>query len=235
MRLSEQGRALLPRVTELLAQADRLRAEAAGSRRPIRFGTLDSLAATRLPAVLARLDDSLDVHLHSQIRPELLAGLARGDLDAALLLDVGPTLGGLGFASPTELTFLDVGAERLHLVAVPDHPLVGAGPVEPERLAEHRILVGEPGCSFYLAVSRMLAHATNQVRMRSLSTIRSWACAGLGLALLPDFAVRADLDAGRLAAVRVAGVDPVLALRLVWRADRDADPDLRALLYALAA
>ena len=55
---------------------------------------------------------------------------------------------------------------------------------------------------------------------------------GRAIALLPEFAVRADLDSGRLAAVDGAAPPP-LRLRLVWRSSADAANSLRPLLYAL--
>lgn len=62
--------------------------------------------------------------------------------------------------------------------------------------------------------------------------MRAWAEQGLGLALLPDFAVQPSLSAGTL--VRLALPVPALSLRLVWDASRQDLPDLRAMLYAAA-
>ena len=68
----------------------------------------------------------------------------------------------------------------------------------------------------------------------ALTVARAWAAEGLGVALLPRFAVAAELDGGRLVRVNLVDDVPELTLRLVWRADREAEPDLRAVLYAAA-
>jgi DNA-binding transcriptional LysR family regulator len=61
----------------------------------------------------------------------------------------------------------------------------------------------------------------------------AWAELGLGRALLPEFAVAEPLRSGAL--VRIPCEAPPLALRLVWRSDRESLPGLRGLLYAAAA
>ena len=49
---------------------------------------------------------------------------------------------------------------------------------------------------------------------------------GLGVALLPGFAVAGALEAGTLVSLDFPA--PALSLRLVWRGDREDDPGLRA-------
>lgn len=66
-----------------------------------------------------------------------------------------------------------------------------------------------------------------------VAVMRAWAEQGLGIALLPEFAVSSALAAGTL--VRLDVPTPDLALRLVWRADRESLPGLRDLLYAASA
>jgi DNA-binding transcriptional LysR family regulator len=61
----------------------------------------------------------------------------------------------------------------------------------------------------------------------SVAVMRAWAQRGLGMSLLPEFAVRDQLAAGSLVRLDVDAV-----LRLVWRADRADHPELRELLYA---
>ncbi|GAB2824112.1 hypothetical protein GCM10022221_22690 [Actinocorallia aurea] len=63
--------------------------------------------------------------------------------------------------------------------------------------------------------------------------MRAWAERGLGLALLPEFAVAGALASGGL--VRLPLAVPPLALRLVWHAAREDLPGLRDVLYAAAS
>jgi DNA-binding transcriptional LysR family regulator len=62
--------------------------------------------------------------------------------------------------------------------------------------------------------------------------MRAWAEHGLGISLLPRFAVADSLRAGTL--VQLDLPLPDLSLRLVWRDDQELLPGLRDILYAAA-
>ncbi|MCK2220600.1 LysR family transcriptional regulator [Actinomadura sp. ATCC 31491] len=223
MRLTEPGAVLLERARGLLDHAEEVRRAVTGGRRRVRIGALEMVAAARLPAVIRRLSrrrPDLDVDVRALTRQDLLAELAGGRLDAALLLDAGPRVGGLGFDPPAGLDFLDVGEVRLSLVAAP------GGDTEP-------LLVSPRGCSIRLAAERLPdLSRTPRRELTSIATAREWARQGLGSALLPDFAVDGDLAAGAL--VPLGGQDAgALALRLVWQ--RGREPALRDVLYAMAS
>jgi DNA-binding transcriptional LysR family regulator len=196
MRLTGAGERLLPWAGRLLEQAAQARREVAGEPAVLRIGALETIVATCVPAVLARLRErrpGLVVEVGTPApRDALLADTTAGRLDAVLLLDTGAALGGLGFPVPAApLTHLDLDPVPLAVVAAPDHPLGAA------------------------------------------AALRAWAEQGLGVSLLPEFAVAAALRAGTL--TRLALRAPDLSLRLVWRADREDRPGLRDVLYAACA
>ncbi|MER7499919.1 LysR family transcriptional regulator [Nonomuraea pusilla] len=221
MRLTPQGAALLPRARELLDHADEVRRAVTGGRRRVTIGALETLAATRLPAVVRRLSErrpDLDVDVRSLQRAELLSEVAEGRVDAGLLLDHGMRVGALGFSPPPGLDFLDVGEVTLLLVAAPGG---GDGP----------LLVSPPGCSIRMAADRTFGPEVPRRELGGIQTAREWARQGLGKALLPDFAVGGDLASGAL--VPLGSSAPPLALRLVWL--RGREPSIREVLYALSA
>ncbi|WP_043639584.1 LysR family transcriptional regulator [Nonomuraea candida] len=223
MRPTEAGRALLERAHGLLDHAEDVRRAVTGQRRRVTIGALETLAATRLPGVVRRLAErrpDLDVDVRTLNRKELLAGVAGGGLDAALLLDAGMRIGTLGFAPPPGLDFIDVGEVALRLVAAPGGD---AG----------TLLVSPPECSIRMAVERMFPARTPRRELTSIATAREWARQGLGRTLLPDFAVDADLASGALVPLDPPPPAPVLALRLVWL--RGREPALRDVLYAMSA
>ncbi|TVT31354.1 LysR family transcriptional regulator [Amycolatopsis rhizosphaerae] len=236
MVLSEHGRVLLPEARRLLEHAEAIRRLLADTRPRVTIGTLETLIATRLPAIIGRLGDrrpDLDLSVRSMMRAPLLRAVSDGELDAGLLLDTGDTLGALGFTPGPELSFVDVGTVRLFLVARPGHPLADTGSVAPKELSGDTLLVTPPGCSFRMAAERLLGPAGKRIEFDSVSTIRAWIIQGLGVALLPEFAVAGDLADGTLVAL---GPPPAeLALRVVWREDRTDARDLREVLYAMAA
>ena len=263
MRLTGPGATLLTRAQGLLDHADEVRRAVTGERPRVRIGALEMLAAAKLPAVVRRLSErrpDLEVDVRSLTRQALLAEVASGDLDAALLLDSGTRIGGLGFTPPPDMDFLDVGEVRLLLVAAPD------GDREP-------LLVSAPGCSIRLAADQLFGAQVPRRELTSIATAREWTRQGFGRALLPDFVLEADLASGALiplgftpetdgtpvppnftpetdgtpvpldlapetdlpsrASVPPGRNAPTLALRLVWLRSREAA--LRDVLYAMSA
>ncbi|MCO6008966.1 LysR family transcriptional regulator [Actinoallomurus purpureus] len=220
MRLTAAGRRMTPWARRLLDQAEEARREVTGHPPLVRLGALETLAATLVPGIVGRLAarrPDLGVEVAPLNRREILTGVDAGSLDAGLILDSGPAVGGLGFDAPARLAFLDVEDVPLAFVTAP-----GA--------ARDRLLVTPPGCSFRMVADQVLGAAGERTELASVTVIHGWARRGLGAALLPEFAVAEDLDSGAL--VRHPVETPDIALRLVWRADREGS--VRELLYAAA-
>ncbi|WP_307848252.1 LysR family transcriptional regulator [Microbispora oryzae] len=246
MRLTEAGRRLVPWSRSLLEQAERAREEVTGCPVVLRLGALETIAATHVPGVLARLAERRP-RLRVEVRPaaardDLLSSVAAGELDAALLLDSGGALGGLGFAAPgggAGLEFADVERVPLTLVADPAHRLSRAPRVTRADLRGERLLVNVPACSFALAGERLLGPGVERVHAGGVAVMLAWAERGMGITLLPEFAVADRLAAGALVRLplEVPGAPdgPDLALRLVWRAGGEDRPEVRQLLYAASA
>lgn len=238
MRLTAAGERLLLWARRLLDQADQARRDVTGRPPALRMGALETLAAVHAPRVLARLAErrpGLDVEVRPMVsRDRILAEVVAADLDAGLLLDTGDALGELGFAPPpAPLAFLDLAPVPLALVAAPGHSLVGRPRLRPADVAEHRLLGNVPSCSIWLAADRIFGREMRRVEAGGLAVVRAWATQGLGLALLPEFFIATELTDGTLA--RLDLDTPALALRLIWRPDREpALPGLREMLYAIS-
>lgn len=201
----------------------------------LRVGAQASIADELLPDALETLRRA-HPGLRVEVRPEsdrdrLFTGLDHGDLDAIVLLDTGDDVGDLGFGHPaSELEHLDIRDVEMTVVAPPSHPLVGR-PVAMADVGRTGGLIGrEPRCSFWMATQRWLGPSVEITAVGGLAQVREWVAAGRGIALLPAFAVHADLASGRLVALDAE--PPALRLRLVWHPGRD-ESRLRPLLYAL--
>lgn len=238
MRLTGAGEHLVSWAHRLLAQAEQARREVTGQRQAVRLGALETIAATEVPRVLDRLA-SRRPDIRVEVRPgmnrdDLLADVAAGRLDAALVLDAGTALGDLGFRPPpAPLAFLDVAAVPLILVAAPGHPLAERNGLAPADLSGQRFLVNTPNCSFSMAVDNVIGPGPERVYAGAVPVMRAWAEQGLGVSLLPQFAVSDALTSGTLA--RLDFPVPELSLRLTWHSDREDVPGLRDLLYAASA
>lgn len=241
MRPTAAGERLLEWSRRLLEQAEQARLEVIAADRAdevVRLGALETIAGALVPAILARLAarrPGLRVDVRSEAaRDVLLAGVAAGELDAALLLDTGDALGGLGFPVADRLDFLDLDPVPLVLVGAPGHPYAGGPTLVPADLRGERLLVNtSTSCSFALAADQLFGPGIERVRAGSVAVMTAWVRQGLGIALLPAFAVDDQLATGTL--TRLPIPTPTLRLRLIWPPTRATRPTTRALLYAATA
>jgi DNA-binding transcriptional LysR family regulator len=199
VRLSEDGRALLPAVTAALA-ALRSVEEAAAARCGLAAGSL-ALAASnttgiyRLPAWMAGFVErypGVDVRVQLVNTVEAIHLLRAGEVDCAFIEAPGPTEG---------LEELAVESDELVVVAAPSHPLVARRHVGAAELRRHRYLAREPGSGTEALAAELLRDAYRRgpvLELGQVDAVRSAAVAGLGYAVLPLAAVAGDLEAGRL-------------------------------------
>ncbi|HLT61576.1 MAG TPA: LysR family transcriptional regulator [Microlunatus sp.] len=236
MRPTAPGRAFLAVAAEAIESLDAAAARLTDGAAVV-VGAQASIADTLLPAVLdevrRRRTDLVTTIRPGLDRDRLLAELDRDELDAVVLLDTGGSVGDLGYASPGgELDHCDLREVPMIAVAGPGHPLLGR-PVAAAELRREATLIGqESRCAFWMATRRWLGPGTDLTAVGGLAQVREWVAAGRGVAVLPDFAVRDDLIAGRIRALDLT--PPPLWLRLIWRASRAAEEPLRTLLYALS-
>ncbi|GAA2681089.1 hypothetical protein GCM10010412_065710 [Nonomuraea recticatena] len=88
-----------------------------------------------------------------------------------------------------------------------------------------------PECSFWMAGNKILGSGPRRIKAGGVPVMRAWEH-GLGISLLPRFAVADSLRSGALVPLDLPLPD--LSLRLVWREDRESLPGMRDILYAAA-
>ncbi|WP_062646369.1 LysR family transcriptional regulator [Streptomyces maremycinicus] len=230
--LTETGARLLERARHVLDAEDRLRHEAHGTapvEGSVTIGASESLCAYRLPLAVAGLNRGLpgvDIHMRAVATPaEAADQLAAGRTDFALLLE--PRI------EVPQLESQAIGAEPLVLVAAPGHPLAHTG--TPLRgLAGHTVFLLEEGCSYSDAFARDLlalpGESPRVTRFGSIEAARACVEAGLGLALLPEVGVRADLASGRLCAAQNF---PPVPVQMMWHRGRWITPATRTVMDRL--
>ncbi|MEU6092584.1 LysR family transcriptional regulator [Streptomyces sp. NPDC047085] len=219
IRLTEAGERLLPYARQIIELAEEARAAVTEPEEPsgtLTVGTMESLTSYRLPPLLEYFHHrhpKVRLALRTTIGDETRQALRQGTYDVGFLMEEETEHPGLESAV--------LAVEPLALVAAPGHPLAGGGPVATAELTGESLLATEPGCAYRDLFERELT-ALKPVAFMEFGTIEATkraAAAGLGIALLPEVTVAAELAEGSL--VRL-GWEPPFTLRtqLAWRAGK---------------
>jgi DNA-binding transcriptional LysR family regulator len=110
--------------------------------------------------------------------------------------------------------------DEIVLIAPPDHPLVGKGPLAPETLTEVPMIMRPPENPTRAVIHDALASAGfNPGRMRvrfeigNTEGLKRAVLAGLGLGFASSYAIATELEHGSLVALPLAGVR---ITRVIW-------------------
>jgi LysR family hydrogen peroxide-inducible transcriptional activator len=229
VRLTAIGEATAERVRDILRSVDDLgdfaRALSGRLAGRLRIGMIPTVAPYLLPTVMgniARDHPELDVHVREALTSRLLAELADGRLDTAIVaLPVGEP----------SLTEVAVFEEAFVLV----RPASDAGRAVPSRemLRQMKLLLLEEGhcfrdqalsfCDPSAAGPRELLDAS------SLSTLVQMVGAGIGVTLIPEMAVAVETRSAPVSVCRFADPQPSRTIGMVWRRTSPLAEQLRQL------
>lgn len=179
--VSPPGRVLLDYADRLLALADEARA-AVGDGRPrgrLRFGSMLSTAAARLPPLLARFHaqyPDVQLELRTGSTGALIAEVIDGQLECALVS--GPV-------EDTRLASVPAFDEELVLVAPAGHPPI----TSPRDLRARTLLTFEPACAYRQRLQAWLDSGEvvpeRVVELASYHAMIGCVASGMGVALAP--------------------------------------------------
>ena len=228
VRLTEAGARLRGYADRLLALEREARRAVADDGTPT--GQLvitagESLCTYRLPALLTAYQ-----RRHPAVRlsllPERVADrLVSGTADVGVEWEVTDL--------PADVASAVLTDEPLVLVAPVQHHLAQQDRVEGADLADEPLLLTEPGCYHDLLIDRLKAEGVRPTRVQefvSIEAIKQCVMAGMGLSFLPEFTVRTEIDAGRLAPLNLFAVPPRMNVRLLWHGARWRSPAVEAFL-----
>ncbi|WP_307856513.1 LysR family transcriptional regulator [Catenulispora pinistramenti] len=194
----------------------------------LEVGGTTTVGTYLLPHLLARFRDR-----HHNIECDIVVGnnglIVKRLLDGELGLAI--VAGQPGAPQLKTETVLD---ERLLLVAAPGHHLAKTGTVSPADLVGERFLLREPGSQTRdLQEAALIGWDLDDMAKADMwgpETIKQSVAAGLGISLISEHAIDAEVRDGRLA---VLEVDPPLRSRpvvIAYRRDRLLSPAERAFL-----
>jgi LysR family hydrogen peroxide-inducible transcriptional activator len=218
--LTPLGEEIVARGRRLLRDAEDIAELARGAAEPLtgplRLGVIPTIGPYLVPAIMRGLPKAfpkLKLFLREEQTGPLLEKLDSGQLDLVLL------------ALPYEVgdaeTF-ELGSDPLFVAMPPDHPLARNKRVAGEALGAENLLLMEDGhClrSHSLEACRLAGPGRNEVfQGTSLRTVIQMAAGGLGLTLVPQMALSAELPAdGSLIAKPLAADAPPRRIALAWR------------------
>ncbi|MED4586000.1 LysR family transcriptional regulator [Brevibacillus choshinensis] len=201
IRLTHAGEALLGYSDQVLAILDEAKgnfSEQAQMAGTLSIGTVESLAAFYLPPFLQKFrkeQPRMRMQLHPGICHDLRQGVKEGKYDFAFVLD--------WMQDHPELTNMNLGEEKLVVVAAPDHPLTKKERVEAKDFSGESWIFTEAGCSYRSIMEAVLRDAEATIDMTlefgSLEAIKQCVSYDLGIALVPYIAVAEEAKNGTLA------------------------------------
>lgn len=156
--------------------------------------------------------------------------LRSGTIDLAFLLTHE-------FSSPN-LHYEVIGKERLFLVTNPLHPLADRKRIVLSDLTDTTLMLAKTDCAYRRPFEQQLAEKkvspASVMEFNSIEAIKQSAVAGAGIALLPERAVRAEVDSKKLSVLNVELAPDETSIWMIWHKDKWISPILKAFIETVA-
>ena len=230
--LTEAGERLLDYARKILDLEDEARAWVSGeaeARGALTVRVPESLCAYRMGEVIRRFRErfpNVRLSFTACTLEGLEKDLRQGVTDLAFLMADSIRAGDLA----VEL----LGVERLVLVAAPGHRLASLETVGPDDLKGETLVLSTADCSYRKMFEGLLSdkgvETAAGVAFSSAAALRGCIMDGVGVSLLPELAVRRDLEAGRLAALSWAEGELETAVLMIRHKDKWLSPPLAAFM-----
>jgi DNA-binding transcriptional LysR family regulator len=208
VRLTLAGRALLPHAQHVLEAVEAGRAAVSqveqGDEGELVLAAASAVNASVVPELVARFrryHPGVHLHVHTGTAARVLELVAFGTADLGLVRQVTPT-------RDARLTATPLFQESAVLVAHPEHPFVGEGPILLGRLSAATLISYDRGSDDHEAVQALLRAGAvtpyGVIEVDGIDTARRLVERGLGVAFLPATSAVPEVEAGHLAAVALA-------------------------------
>jgi DNA-binding transcriptional LysR family regulator len=227
--LTEAGKRFLPHAQRMLtAMEEGERAvqnghELAG---PLRVGAPESVLTYRLPRVVKdfqRKYPKIELIFRPYVTGRLVRTMEAGSLDLAVVM--------ADEIDPRHLVSRRLRREKVFLFAGAAHPLAGKK-VTGKELEAQVLLLTEADCGYRKKLDEVLA--AERIRLQSVTefssveAIKMCAMAGMGIGLLPEIVIAAELKAGKLKTLEWEGKDLSIATHLLWHKGKWISPCMEA-------
>ncbi len=213
VRLTSAGRALLPHAERVLESVAAGRTAVSqveqGDEGELVIAAASAINASLVPELVARFrrfHPGVHLYVNSGSAERVAEQVAFGIAQMGLVREDG-------HPNDPRLLVTPLYAEQLLLTAHPDHPFVAHGPIRMARLADATLILFDRASGDDELVRTMMREAGvtpyGVIEVDSVDTARRLVARGLGIAWLPSTAAAHELEAGRLAVVRLSDASPI--------------------------
>jgi len=230
--LTDAGRSFLGYVDNILSKLEE--AQHAVKQSGEMTGTVtisadETLCTYRLPAVLRQFRlryPGVRLIFRPLVNSNLRQSLREGDADIIFVLDEDK--GETGFCGEK------VRDEPFYIYAAPDHPLAARTELTIEDFNGETFLLTEKGCSYRTFFERSLLQkgmgGITELEFNSAEAIKQCARIGMGIAILPEMAVAAEVSRGELVPLPWDLTATTFATQMLWHEEKWISPAIEAFL-----
>ncbi|WP_127548590.1 LysR family transcriptional regulator [Paenibacillus amylolyticus] len=230
--LTDAGQQFLPYATKILNDVEEAKCissqhgELAGT---VVIGADEVLCAYLLPALFKRFRaDYPGVRL--LFRPlsgqELKSSLREGHADVVFVLDEP--------INSKDLHSEFLKDETFQMVVSPDHMLASRSELVIDDFHKQHFLLTEKNCSyrtyFDQSITKKGADALTELEFHSVEAIKQCVGAGLGIALLPEMALKKELSDGEVVALPWDLSDISFSAQMLWHREKWISPSMAAFM-----
>ncbi|MDF2501792.1 MAG: transcriptional regulator, LysR family [Anaerosporomusa subterranea] len=231
IQLTSEGKKFLVNAKHILELCDKAKAEIAPQvfRGIINIGTAETICIYRLPQILIeyrKLYPLVEIRVQTEACDNLFTLLKSNDIDIALVLT--DTITAL------EMTVRTLQDEPLAVVVSPLHPLAEKKKITPGDFAGECLIVTLPGCGYRPLILAMLREHNvipgSLMELSSIGAIKQCTMCGLGIAVIPEVAVRDELERGKLLKLDFSEASFDVKAQLIYHQEKWLTPAMQAFL-----
>ncbi|KYZ75908.1 LysR family transcriptional regulator [Anaerosporomusa subterranea] len=231
IQLTSEGKKFLVNAKHILELCDKAKAEIAPQvfRGIINIGTAETICIYRLPQILIeyrKLYPLVEIRVQTEACDNLFTLLKSNDIDIALVLTDTITA--------PEMTVRTLQDEPLAVVVSPLHPLAEKKKITPGDFAGECLIVTLPGCGYRPLILAMLREHNvipgSLMELSSIGAIKQCTMCGLGIAVIPEVAVRDELERGKLLKLDFSEASFDVKAQLIYHQEKWLTPAMQAFL-----
>ena len=230
--LTPEGEHFLTDARQLLFSWEKAKGSLSHSNSPhgiLTIGVNESVCSVKLPKLLEeyrRQFPEVEFHIKIGSTDELELWLNENQIDVAVLLDK--------LWNVPELTVKICEEETLGFFVSPNHPLIDVKHILPHDVSDQPMLLVSHSSCWKNIFQAVMEEANESYRIMletaSISDLKQFAILGFGVAVLPLYAVRQELESGKLSILDWKGKKLELYVQVVHHRDKWLSPSLEAFL-----